>query len=150
MEHDTGLGHLLEARFAFHDDQGAVAVAGQEHRGMGDLVGNLVDAALVARREQPGERADPADPLERPAELRLEDDDDREQANDGKRLEDLGEEPQVESPSRGVDDEQNAHADHQADRPRPADQAEQPVDEDGGDADVDQRCQVDLIDDRRE
>ena len=39
---------------------------------------------------------DPPDPLERAAELRLEDDDEREQADDGARLEDLGEQPQVE------------------------------------------------------
>ena len=52
--------------------------------------------ALLGRRHQPGERSDPADALEAAAQLRLEDDDEREQADDGAGLEDLGDEPQVE------------------------------------------------------
>ena len=59
-------------------------------------VGDVLDGARLGRRQEPAERADPADPLERPAELGLEDDDEGEQADDGAGLEDLGQEAQVE------------------------------------------------------
>ena len=59
-------------------------------------VATWLDGARFGRRQEPRERADPADPLERPPELRLEDDDEREQADDGAGLEDLGEQAQVE------------------------------------------------------
>ena len=119
-------------------------------RGPGDLVGDVLDRPSLRRRQEPVERPHAADPLEGPPELRLEDDDEREQADDGEGLEDLGEEPQVEGPGRGIDREQDADADHEADGARPADQAEQPVDEERRDPDVDQRGQVDLLDDRRD
>ena len=66
---------------------------------LGDLVGDVLDGPLLGRREEPVERSDPADPLERAAQLRLEDDDEREQADDGARLEDLGQ--QLEAEERG-------------------------------------------------
>ena len=75
---------------------------------VGDLVGDVLDGPLLGRREEPVERADPADPLERPTELRLEDDDEREQADDGARLQDLGQQLEVEEPRGGVDGEQDA------------------------------------------
>ena len=75
---------------------------------MGDRVGDVLDGPLLRRRQQPVERPDPADPLERAAQLRLEDDDEREQADDGARLEDLGEQLEAEEPGRGVDREQDA------------------------------------------
>ena len=49
-----------------------------------------------------------------------------------------------------VDEEEDADADDEADGAGAADQAEQPVDEQGGDPDVDQRGQVDLFEDRPE
>ena len=76
--------------------------------GVGDLVGDVLDGALLGRREEPVERPDAADPLERPAQLRLEDDDEREQADDGAGLEDLGEQLEVEDAGRGVDGEEDA------------------------------------------
>ena len=69
-------------------------------------------------KSQPNE-PDPADALERPAELRLEHDDEREQADDGARLEQLGEQPQAEELGQGVDAEQDRHADDERDRARP-------------------------------
>ena len=150
VEHHAGLRDLLEAGLALEHDQRAVAVGRQQRRRPGDLVRDVVDGPLLGRREEPVERPDPADPLERAAKLRLEDDDEGEQADDGEGLEDLGEEPQVEGAGRGVDREQDADADHEADRAGPADQAEQPVDQERRDPDVDQRGQVDLVDDRLE
>ena len=58
--------------------------------------------------------ADPADALERPAELRLEHHDEREQADDGARLEELGEQPEAEELGQRVDAEQDRHADDEA------------------------------------
>jgi hypothetical protein len=150
VEHHAGLGDLLQARVPLEDDQRAVTLAGEERCCPGDLVGDPVDRALLRWREEPVERADAADPLERPAELRLEDDDEGEQADDRQGLEDLGEEAEVEDAGGGVDREQDTDTDHEADRARAPDQAEQPVDEERGDPDVDQRGQVDLFDDRLE
>ncbi len=148
VEHDAGLGDLLETGLPFHDDEGAVDLRGKDGRRAGDLGRDMLGRALIGRREQPGERPDTADPLERPPELRLEDDDEREHADDRPGLEDLAQQRQVEQPRRGVDRDEDADADHQADRPRPPDQQEQPVDEDGRDADVDDGRESDLIDDR--
>ena len=63
---------------------------------------DVLDPALLGRREEPAHRADPPDPLERAAELRLEHDDEREQADDGARLEQLGEQAQLEELREGV------------------------------------------------
>ena len=141
VDHHAGLGDLLEAGVALEHDQRAVAVGREQRGGVGDLVGDVLDGALLGRREEPVERPDPADPLERPAQLRLEDDDQREQPDDGARLEDLGQELEPEEAGRGVDGEQDGDADDEADGAGPADQAEEPVDEDRGDRDVDQRGQ---------
>ena len=99
VDHHPGLGDLLEPGLALEHDQRAVAFGGQLGGRPRDLVGDVIDGALLGRRQQPAERADPADPLEGPAELRLEDDDEREQADDGAALEDLGEQPQAEAPA---------------------------------------------------
>ena len=96
MDHDPGLGDLLETGLALEDDQGAVAVGRQPGRGPGDLGRDVDRRARLGRREEPGERPDPADAFERPAQLRLEDDHEGEQADDGAGLEDLGQQPQVE------------------------------------------------------
>ena len=70
--------------------------------------------ALLRRREQPAERADPPDPLEAPAELGLEHDDEREQADDRARLEDLGEQPQLQELRERVHAQQDRDADDEA------------------------------------
>ena len=108
VDHDAGLGDLLEAGVALEDDERAVAVGREQRRGVGDLVGDVLDGALLSRRQEPVERADAADPLERAAQLGLEDDDEREQPDDGAGLEDLGQELEPEEAGRGVDREQDA------------------------------------------
>ena len=57
---------------------------------------------------------------------------------------------QAEGDCQDVDDDQDADADDQPDGTRPTDQAEQPVDQEGRDPDVDQRGQADLVQDRSE
>ena len=145
-----GLGDLLEAGLAFEHDERALAVGRQPGRGAGDLGRDVDHGARLGRRQEPAERSDPPDALERASELRLEDDDEGEQPDDRATLEDPGQQPQVEGDGEGVDQDQDADADHQADRARPADQAEQPVDQKRGDPDVDDRRQAHLIEDRRE
>ena len=103
VDHHPGLGDLLEAGLALEHDQGALAVGRQLGRGARDLGRDVLDGARLGRRQEPAERADPADPLERPPQLRLEDDDEGEQADDGAGLEDLGEQPQVERDGQRVD-----------------------------------------------
>ncbi len=85
VDHDARLGHLLEAGVPLEDDERAVAVGREQRGGVGDLVGDVLDGALLGRREEPVERPDPPDPLERAAQLGLEDDDQREQPDDGAR-----------------------------------------------------------------
>ena len=80
--------------------------------------GDVLDAALLRRGQQPAERPDPPDPLERAPQLGLEHDDEREQPDDGARLEQLGEQPQLEELGEGVDAEQDRHADDEGDRAR--------------------------------
>ena len=150
VDHDARLGDLLETRIPFEHDQGAIPIGREQRRRPGNLVGDALDGPLLRRREEPVERPDAADPLERPAELGLEDHDEGEQADDREGLEDLGEQPEVERPGCGIDREEDADPDHEADRAGSADQAEQPVDQERRDADVDQRGQVDLTDDRRD
>jgi len=60
----------------------------------------VIDRPLPRRGEEPVERSDPADPLERSAKLGLEDDDEGEQADDGAGLKDLGEQLEFEESSR--------------------------------------------------
>ena len=93
------------------------------------IAGHVLGAPALGRRHEPGQRADPADPLQGPPQLRLEHDDEREQADDGARLEDLRQEAQLERLGRRVDREEDADADDEPDGARPADQAEQPVDQ---------------------
>ena len=64
VDHHPGLGDLLEAGLALEDDERAVAVRGQVRGGPGHLVGDMVDRPRVGRRQEPGERADPADAVE--------------------------------------------------------------------------------------
>ena len=56
----------------------------------------------------------------------------------------------AEQPGREVDDEQDRHADDEANRARAPDEAEQPVDEERRDPDVQDGRQANLIQDRRE
>ena len=129
VDHHAGLGDLLEAGLALQHDQGAVAVARQHAGGLGDLVGHVLDAALGRGGEQPADGAHPADPLQRAAQLRLEDHHQREQAHDGAGLEDLGEQAELQELGEGVDAEQDGDADDEGDGAGAADQAEHPVDE---------------------
>ena len=85
-------------------------------------VDDVLGGPRVGRREEPAERPDAADPLERAAQLGLEDDDEGEHADDRAGLQDLGQEPQVERDGEAVDSDQDADADDQPDRARPADQ----------------------------
>ena len=150
VDHDAGLGHLLETRLSLEDDQGAMAVGRQPGRRPGDLRRDVDCRAGLGGREQPTKGPHTADAFERPPQLRLEDDHECEQADDGARLEDLGQQPEIERDRQGIDDDEHADADHQSDCPRPADQAEQPIDEERGDPDVDDRRQADLVEDRAE
>ena len=136
MDHDPGLGDLLQARVPLQDDERSVPVAREQRRCPRNLGGNLVRGAMLGG-EEPGERPDAADPLEGAPQLGLEDHHEREEADHGARLEDLGEEPEVERLGREVDDEEDAHADHEANGPGSADEAEEPIDQDRGDPDVD-------------
>ena len=105
MDHHAGLGDLLQAGLALDDDQRAVTLGRQPGRGAGDLGGDDLGHPGLGR-DEPAERAHAPDAIERPAKLRLEHDDEREQADDGARLEDLGEQPQREQAGREVHDEQ--------------------------------------------
>ena len=78
-----------------HDER-AVALGREHARRPARPRSATSSAARLLGRHEPAERADAADPVERAAQLRLEDDDEREQADDGARLEDLGEQPQAE------------------------------------------------------
>ena len=148
VDHHAGLGDLLEAGLALEHDQRALAVGGEPGRRAGDLGRDVDRGARFGRRQEPAEGADPADPLERAAQLGLEDDHEREQADDGAGLQDLGQQAQVEGDRQAVDQDEDADTDDQADRARPADELEQPVDQERRDPDVDDRVQLDLIEDR--
>jgi len=108
----------------------------------------MTDGARLGRRPEPAERTDPPDALEGAAQLGLEHDDEGEQADDRTGLQDPGQEPQVERDGQDVHDEQDAHADDQADGPCPPDQAEQPVDQERGEPDIEDRGQAHLFEDR--
>ena len=148
MDHHAGLGDLLEAGLPLQHDQGAVALARQHARGLGDLGGDVLDGALPGRREQPAERPDAPDALEAAPELGLEHDDEREQADDRARLQDLREQPQLEPLGQRVDAEQDRDADDEGDGAGAPDQAEQPVDEQRRDRDVEEGRQRGLSDER--
>ena len=107
VEHDAGLGDLLQAGLALDHDQGPVALVRQTFRGTGHLGRDMDDRGLLRRRDQPAKRAQTADPVERPPQLRLEDDDQREETDIRPGLEDDREQPQVERQGGAVDkDEQ--------------------------------------------
>ena len=91
-----GLGDLLEAGLALDHDERAVALRRQAAGGPRDLGRDVLGGPRLGRRQEPAERADAADALERPPQLGLEDDDEGEQADDGAGLEDLGQQAQVE------------------------------------------------------
>ena len=148
VDHHAGLGHLLEPGLALEHDEGALADRRQLGRRAGDLGRDVDGGPRIGRRQEPAERPDAADPLERAAQLGLEDDDEGEDADDRAGLHDLGQEPQVERHGEAVEDDEDAHADDEPDRARPADQLEQPVDEERSDPDIDDGRQVDLIEDR--
>ena len=150
VDHHAGLGHLLEPGLALDDDEGAMALGRQGGGGARHLVRDVLGDARVDRRQQPRERADPADALKGAAQLGLEDDDEGEQADDGAALQDPRQQDEVERDRQEVDDDQDADPDDESDGTGPADQAEEPVDEERGDADVDHRAQVHLSEDRSE
>ena len=134
------LGGVLEARLALDDDQRADAVRGERGGGAGETMAatRVCVRGGTRRCHDPAQRADAPDALQRPAQLRLEDDDERQQADHGAGLEDRGEEPQVERLGDHVDDVQQDRADHEPDRAGALDQAEQAVDQEGGEGDIEQ------------
>ena len=148
MDHYARLRDLLEARLTLEHDQCPVALRREQGRGSRDLGGDVLGLPLGGGRQQPGQRADTADPLERPAQLRLEYDHEGKDADDRSGLENLGQQTQAQRLGCRIDEEQDADADHQSYGASPADQAEQPVDEECGDPDVDQRGRSNLIQDR--
>ena len=115
VEHHAGLGDLLEAGLALEHDQRPVALARQLPGGLRDLGRDVLDRALLGRRER-ASRTCPTRPIRSSAaaQLGLEHDDEREQADDGARLEDLGEQPELEELGEGVDAEQDRDADDEA------------------------------------
>src|SRR5512135_1757062 len=126
-----------------------MALGRQQGRGTRDLGGHDVGRPSLGR-QQPAQRADPTDPVERQAELRLEHDDEGEQPDNRAGLQDLRQEPQLEGLGREVHDEQDRHADDEPHRAGPADDAEQPVDQERRDPDVEDRRGTDLVEDRGE
>src|SRR3990172_8241936 len=143
VEHPRGLGGVLASRLASEDDERSAPLGGEERGGVRDLGRDALNLAVRARPE-PAQRADPADTLEGSAQLWLEDDDEREEADDGTRLEDLREELEAERLGGDVDGVEGDDTDHEPHRARAADQAEEPVDEDSRDGDVDDRDRLDL------
>ncbi len=96
MDHHAGLGDLLESGLALEDDERAVALGGQPAAARATSAATCSTARDSAGESSQRERADPTDPLERPAQLRLEDDDQGEQADDRAGLEDPGQQDEVE------------------------------------------------------
>src|SRR5664280_1375851 len=150
VDHHAGLRDLLEAGFPLHDHQGPESRARQVGRSARHGEGHLLGAPLVGGRGEPGERSNPSDPLEGAAELGLEDDHEREQADDRTGLHELGEQAQAHGLGDRIDQEDHAAADHEPDCARPAYQAEEPVDDERGDRDVDERDRSNLSDQRLE
>ena len=142
-EHHAALGHVLEAGLALEHDERPDPIRREQRRGVGDGVGHPVDLTLRARPE-PAERAEATDAFERPAQLGLEDDDERQQADDGTGLEDLREELEAEELRRRVDRVEQDDADHEAHGAGAADEAEEPVEEERREDDVDDRDRLDL------
>jgi hypothetical protein len=93
VDHHAGLRDLLEARLALDHDQGAVVFAAEPERRPSDLGGDHLRRAVLGR-DEPAQRADAADAIQRPPQLRLEHDDEREQADDRGGFKDLGEQPE--------------------------------------------------------
>ena len=118
VDHHADLGDLLQARLALDHDERAVALGRQRCGRPGHLGGDVSTRAILGRH-QPAQRADPADAVEGTAELRLEDDDEREQADDGAGLEDLGEQLQVEASGLRSTRRTGRHADDEANGARP-------------------------------
>ena len=89
MNHHAGLGDLLQPGLALEDDQRTMALRGEGGCGPRHLRGDVFRLPLFSRRDQPREGSDATDAFEATAELWLEDDDEREDAHDGARLQDL-------------------------------------------------------------
>ena len=85
-----------------------------------------------------------ADALQGSSELGLEDDDEGEEADDGPGLQDLREELESEELSCCVDDVEGDDADDEAHGARAPDEAEEPVEEERREDDVDDRDRLDL------
>ena len=150
VDHDASLRDFLQPGLTLKDDERALTVGRQGGSGPRHLDGNVDDGPLLRGREQPAERADATDAFEGTPQFGLEDHNESEQADDGAALQDLRQQAQVDGDREGIDKDQDTDADHQTDSARPSDQAEQPVDEERRDPDVDDRRQVDLVEDRSE
>ena len=96
VEHDAVLGYLLKPRFSLEHDESSVALARHSSGSAGNFSGDVGGSRLLGRRTQPAEGAQPADPIERPAKLRLEDHDESEKPDVGARLQNLRQEAQVQ------------------------------------------------------
>ena len=94
------------------------------------VVGDVLNRPLGGRRKQPAQRPDSANSLEGAAQFGLEDDDERQQADDRARLQDLRQQLQAERLGGDVDRVEDSDADDQADRTCSADEAEQSIDQD--------------------
>ncbi len=144
VEHDPRLRRVLQPRLALEDDERPVSVGGEARGREGDLRRNALRDALLAGRQEPAQRAHAAEALEGAPELGLEDHHEGKQADHGARLEDLGQQLQAEE-LRG-----NVHAVHEGDADDEphgagvADQAEEPVDQEARERDVDNRGRRDL------
>ena len=151
MDHHAGLGDLLEPRLALEHDERAVALGGQLGGGPGDLASRRArrraarPATGASRTSRPARsaRARAAARAGRPRRART-----------GRRPRRPGGSGSAARRSNATASayttNEDADADHEADGARPADQAEQPVDEERGDPDVDDRRQADLVEDRSE
>src|SRR4029078_5817594 len=106
--------------------------------------------ARIGTRQDPAEGADAPDALERAPDLGLEDDDEREQPDDGAALEAPPQQLEAEGDCQHVHDDQDADTDHETYGTGPADQAEQPIDQEGRDPDIDDGREANLLKDRSE
>ncbi len=149
VDHDAALGDFLETGVALQHDERPMTVTGHEGSSSRHLGRHVLGRGVLAR-EEPRQRTDPTNPVQCSTQLRLEDDHQGKQANDRPGLQDLGEEAQRQRLRHEVDAKQNADPDHKAHCTSSPDQAEQPVDQERSDPDVEQRRWPNLIEDRRE
>ena len=136
VEHDPGLGRILEAGLPLDDDERADPVCRQRRSRARDDGRDALGVGCTRRRHHPAQGADAPDSLQGAPQLRLEDDHERQEADHGAGLEDRGEQPQVERLGDHVHAVEQDRADDEPDGAGPLDQAEQPVDQESGEGDI--------------